>query len=165
MRLLLLLLLAAPARALPPLGAVEGRVGGGLAVGGGTGGKSVTRGTPMTIGFLAELTLHDRPWTTAYVGAFGEFIDRVGLGLMGGVRLRPTAGGLRLGAGAIATVVPYTLFGVSVEAGYCWKVNKKGRIRICGDAQGVVYFVGGDLPDGRVAGQLNALLGVNFDAW
>jgi len=137
---------------------LEARMGGGLAIGAGHG-NAVLRGGPFTAGALLEFAVWSQPWTTAYVGAFVDAYRGAGLQLQGGVRLRLLEHG-RISAGLIATVVPYTLFGVSIAPGVCHRVQK---VHLCGDAQADVLFIGGELPERRVAIQLQLVFGAGFD--
>lgn len=157
--------LATPARAEPPpLILLEARASGGLALGGG-GGKAVARYAPVTVGLVGELTIHTDPWVTFYGGAYYEGLDRAGFGLLGGVRLRPRDLPLRFGAGLLGVIAPYTIGGVMATGGACFAVGKRKRARLCADAEADFFFLGGDLPSGRVAAQLLGVLGANFDVY
>ena len=154
---------ATPAQAIPPLVLIEVRLSAGVAMGGNPG-YVVGRVAPFTLGIGAEILLRDHPWTSFYVGPYIEGVDRIGLGAYGGVRVRPLRNGTRLQAGFNALVVPYTLGGVTAGGGYCYAVGKKGAVRLCADLEGVLFFLGSDLPANRVAGQLNLLVGASFHA-
>jgi len=148
---------------MPPLVIIDVRLSAGIAVGGQTG-HVVGRVAPFTLGINADILLADHPWTSFYIGPYIEGVDRIALGAYGGVRVRPLRGGMRLQAGFNALLVPYTLGGVSAGGGYCYAVGKKSAVRLCADLEGVLFFLGSDLPANRVAGQLNLLLGASFNA-
>ncbi len=145
----------------PALVTAEVRAGAGLAVGGGAG-QSQWRQSPVTVGALADFAILTEPWTTLYGGAIVEGGDRVTAGITGGVRLWPGHGaGGRLAAGGVAILVPFQLLGGQTALGYCMG----GSMRVCGDIEATVFFAGNDLPDDRVAGQLQLVLGVGFSAY
>ena len=138
---------------------VEARVGHGVSVGGGVGG-SVWGASPVTVSVLAEMAVRQQPRTAVFGGLVWEGVQRASVGGTGGVRLRPFANGLRLSAAAIALLAPNTAYGVTTGVGYCW-----GRgIKICGDLEGAMFPWGSDIPKDRVAGQIQMVLGVFFDA-
>ncbi len=151
-----------PVRALAerPLVLAEGRVGAGVALGGGAGGQ-VWRAAPVTVGALAEVAVRSQPWTSLYGVALVETGHRVGVGCGGGIRVRPGSGELRLAVGARTLFAPYTLLGVSAGIGSCRNVL---GVQVCGDIEGNAFFFGSDLPEDRVATQLQLVLGLAFDA-
>jgi len=132
----------------------------------GSHGHTAMRLAPETLRFTGEYAISEAPSVSIFGGLYAEGVDRFGLGLQVGARWHPLGWrhGMRLGASLVGMVVPYTLFGVTVEGGHCIKVEAKDRFRPCIDAQAVVFFVGNDLPKSGVAAQLNLLLGVHFNA-
>jgi hypothetical protein len=162
-----MLLVSVPASATPKgsLFGVDLQVGAGLAIGGAPG-HTALRMAPITIGLKGDVLLHEGPDVSLFGGLYVETVGRIGLGLQVGGRIKPLGSrhGLRLGASIVGMVVPYTLFGATIEGGYCIKVEKKDRFRPCVDLQGVVFFAGSDLGAAGVAGQLNVLAGVHFNA-
>lgn len=165
--LLAALLVSVPAHATPKgaLFGVDLQAGAGLALGG-VSGHTVLRMAPVTIGLKAEVLLHEGPDVALFGGLYVETVGRIGMGLELGGRIKPFGSrhGMRVGASLVGVVVPYTIFGATIEGGYCIKVEKKDRFRPCVDLQGVVFFAGSDLPPVGVAGQLNVLAGVHFNA-
>lgn len=139
---------------------VEARVGSGLALGGGAG-ESHWRAAPVTISALGELAVVTEPWTSAYGGIVVEGFGRAAAGITGGFRLRPGAGALRLAGGGLALVTPYTAFGATAGVGRCWF---RGT-RACFDVEGALFFAGDDVPDDQVSAQVQAVIGVAFDAY
>ncbi len=144
---------------------VDLRLGGGLALGG-VAGNTVMRMAPITLGLTGDVLLHEGPDVSLFGGLYVETVGRIGLGLQLGGRIKPFGSrhGMRIGASLVGMVVPYTLFGATLEGGHCIKVEKKDRFRPCVDLQAVVFFAGSDLPPVGVAGQVNVLAGVHFNA-
>ncbi len=155
---------SARAGTIPPLFAVELRLSGGMAVGGGAG-KAVERVAPFELGFLGEVTLMSEVRLSLVVGLFYEGFDRAAVGGSAGFRLRPHDGPLRFGAGLLGTFAPYTLFGADASGGYCASIGKNKTTHLCGDVEADLFFLGNDLPASRIAGQLVLVLGVNFDVY
>ena len=143
-----------------PLLAIEATVSRGLAVGGG-GGDSTTRVSPTSVGASFDYAIRSEPWTTVTGGVFYEGGGRGGFGLRAGLRAAAGNTPIRLGASAVAIVSPYTLGGIAASGGRCWSLG--GALGLCGDVEGTVFAIGGDLPDGRVAAQLLVVLGVRVD--
>lgn len=146
----------------PALTSLEARVGYGLAFGGGSGGLT-QRQSPLTLSALVDHAVVAEPWTSIYGGIVAEGYGRGSAGLQVGMRVRPAAGRLRLAGGAQALLVPATLFGPLSSVGTCLPVT--GSFNLCGDVEAVLFVAGTDLPDERVAGQVQLVLGLAFDAW
>ena len=62
---------------------------------------------------------------------------------------------------AIKPALGRTLGGLSGGFGYCLGVR---WAKFCGDIEGIAWFAGNDLPDGKVAGELRAVFGIGFNA-
>ncbi len=148
----------------PPLFAIEARISGGMALGGGAG-KAVERVSPLSIGFLGELTLESEIRLTLVLGLYYEGVDRAAVGGIAGVRVHPHDGPFRFGAGLLGTFAPYTIMGADLSGGYCYSAGKKKTTHLCGDLEADLFFIGNDLPDHRVAAQLVLGFGVNFDVY
>lgn len=146
----------------PALTSIEARVGYGLAFGGGSGGSS-QRLSPITLTALVNHAIVAEPWTSVFGGIVAEGYGRGSAGLQVGARVRPARGRLRLAGGAQGLLVPATLFGPLSSVGACLPVV--GSLNMCADIEAVLFVVGTDLPDERVAGQVQLVLGLAFDAW
>jgi hypothetical protein len=154
---------AAAAEDEPPLWAAEARFGQGLSMGGGAG-TSTYRLSPLTLAVLAERAIRTEPWTTLVGGFFVEAQGRAAVGLRGEFRIRPGGRFIsRAGAGVVTMIAPYTLVGLSAMTGHCHGLAS--GMQACGDLEGVVFAFGSDLPEGRIAAQLNLVLGIRFDGW
>lgn len=125
----------------------------GLASGGGAGRASF-RDTPLVLSVSGSLAIRDQPRTHGYAGIVVETIDRTGVGGEGGLMLFPWER-VRVRAGAIAIMEPYTLWGAAVGGGYC--VPTAG-MRTCADLSANMFIGGTDLPEGGIVTQF--LLGV-----
>jgi len=68
---------------------------------------------------------------------------------------------VRLGAGAVAMMRPYTLWGPALGGGYC--VPTAG-MRVCGDVAADLFVGGTDLPDRGAVVQVLFGIGVVVDA-
>jgi len=163
----LLLVTAGPARAEeplddPPLTSLEARAGLGMAFGGGAGG-SVQRRSPLTLTALVDHALVVDPWTSGFVGVVAEGYGRGSAGVIAGARVRPARGRLRIAGGAEVLLVPSTLAGPLASVGGCLPIT--ASFGLCLDLEAVLFVTGSDLPDERIAGQAQILLGVAFDAW
>ncbi len=142
----------------PPLAAVEARVGHGVAVGGGSGQFNV-RSSALTFSALGEVAIRDTPWTSILLGGMFEGGDRSTAGVIGGVRVRPESLPVRASLGLIAILTPVTALGPVATAGYC---SVRG-LRFCLDVEASAFVVGDDLPERKIAAQLQLVLGVGFD--
>jgi hypothetical protein len=151
----------AAAYADPSILAVEPRVGRGVSLGGGAG-EGHARISPMTVGVLLEYAFSRDPWLSCYGGPFAEVLDRGSIGGMAGIRLRPAAGAWRLGLGGAAIFAPYTLAGPTVSVGASINI---GPVPLSLDVEGTAYFVGSDLPEGTVAGQVLLVLGFPLEIY
>ena len=151
---------AAPAAADPSLVDVELRAGWGVELGG-AGGAAIVRPSSMTFGARAAFAIREEPATWAYVGGVAETGTRTSGGLTAGVRLAPRSH-IRLGAGGLWIVTPYSLYGAVVSAGACGKAS--GALHLCADLEATLLFGGSDLPEGRAASQLQLVFGARFDA-
>lgn len=146
-----------------PLTAIEVRAGSGVAVGGGAG-ISIWRVASVNLSLRGEYAFLAEPWTSAYGGLLIEAGRRVGYGFDAGVRVRPSGSRWRVAAGARAVVAPYGVYGPTFAVGACGGIAGS-RTRLCADGEVAAFLWGGDLPDGRVAGQAVLGLGIQFDAW
>ena len=122
----------------------------------------VLASVPVTLWALAEYAFQSEPWTSLYGALIVEGRDRAALGMAGGVRVRPTEGQLRLGAGGVVIAAPLSIFGASASLGSCYDLSSSSHL--CLDLEGTMFFAGSDLPDERVATQLQLVIGVAFDA-
>lgn len=145
----------------PPLIALEGRVGYGMAFGGGAG-VSVERWSPVTLSGLVETAVWSDPWASIFAGVAVEGHGRGAAGAIGGLRVRPTRTQLRLSGGLAAMFFPETAAGPMASGGTCWSLG--AALNLCGDVEATMYVIGSDIPDHRVAGQIQLVVGVGFDA-
>jgi hypothetical protein len=145
-----------------PLYEAELRVGYGLAVGGGDG-MTTKRTTPLTLAAVAAIAINEAPPVSAYGGLVIETLDRSSAGVMAGVRLSPRDSMFRLAAAGTWIVAPYTLWGAIASAGACKRVGAGWSA--CGDLQLTTYVAGTDLPEGHTVTQIQAVLGMVFDAF
>jgi len=146
----------------PPLTSLEARVGYGIAFGGGAGG-SVQRYSPLTITALVDHAIIVEPWTSFFGGVVVEGHGRGNAGVILGARVRPGRGRVRIAGGGIGMLVPATLFGPLASVGLC--LPMLGALNVCGDGELALFVSGNDLPEDRIAGQAQFVLGVSFDAW
>lgn len=146
----------------PPLTALEARVGYGVAFGGGPGG-SVERWSPMTFTALVDHALVVEPWTSIFGGVAVEGHGRGAAGAVLGARVRPGRGRIRIAGGGVAMLIPATLFGPLASVGAC--LPMAGALHLCADIEATLFVAGTDLPEDRIAGQTQLVLGVGFDAW
>jgi hypothetical protein len=146
----------------PPLTVLEARVGYGIAFGGGSGSSS-QRLSPITLTALIDHAVVVEPWTSLFAGVVAEGYGRGSAGVLAGARVRPGRGRMRLAGGAQALLVPSSLFGPLASVGGCLHVT--GSFHLCADIEATLFVAGTDLPDDRVAGQGQLVLGMAFDAW
>lgn len=139
----------------------ELRLGYGVSVAG-SGGMTSTRPTPLTIQAIGSVAISDEPAMATYGGLAVETLDRSSVGAVAGVRLSPHDSRLRLTGGGIWVFAPYTLWGATASGGACRRHT--GSIGICGDLQLTAYFAGTDLAPGHTVTQIQAVLGMVFDA-
>jgi hypothetical protein len=157
-----LLAAAAPARAdapRAPLGRIEARITGGIAVGGG-GGQMLARPAPFHVGaFAHKLMTTEQPlWLRG--GLFVEIGDRTGIG--GAIGARTDLGRWIATASVQVVMLPYTLLGASAQLG---RRFTRGTMSVVPALELVVYGEGNDLPDGKVDTQALLGVGVELDAW
>ncbi len=150
---------AATAAAEPALVSAEVRVSYGMATGGGSG-RAVLRDSPLVVSASASMAIRDQPRTHGYAGIVVESLDRSGIGGEAGLMLVPSER-VRLRAGAIAMMEPYTLWGAAAGGGYCVPI---AGIRTCGDLAASMFVGGTDLPAGGVVTQVMFGLAVVIDA-
>jgi hypothetical protein len=144
-----------------PLWQAEVRAGYGLAVSG-NGTQMSTRATPLTVSAIAAFAFNEDPPLAGYGGLTVEMVDRSSVGTVFGVILRPHDSRLRLSAGGVYIMAPYTLWGMTASAGLCFHIAS--RTGLCADAQLTAYIAGSDLADGRTSTAGQGLLGLVFDA-
>jgi hypothetical protein len=142
----------------PALVNAEAHIAHGIAQSGG-GGTATWRESTYLVGGTVDVAIMDEPWVSFFGTVEFEGFDRAGLGGFAGLRLRPQRGAMRLSAGLGGMLVPYTALGATLSGGAC----RRKSPRICGDLEGVFYFGGSDIPDGRVASQFLFKLGWAFD--
>jgi hypothetical protein len=142
----------------PALVNAEAHIAHGIAQSGG-GGMSNWRESTYLVGATVDVAILDEPWVSFFGTVEFEGFDRAGLGAFAGLRLRPRRGAMRLSAGLGGMLVPYSAVGGTLSGGAC----RRKSPRICGDVEGVFYFAGSDIPDGRVASQFLFKLGWAFD--
>ena len=138
---------------------LEARVGQGISVGGGAG-QAAWRLSPTTVSAIAEIAIREQPWTTAYGGIVWEGGRRASVGGTLGIRVLPFGAGLRLGGGALVILAPNTALGMTASVGRCWGED----VKFCSDIEGAVFPWGTDVPEDRVAGQIQIVMGVAFEA-
>lgn len=146
----------------PALTSVEARFGYGLAFGGGAGG-SIQRLSPLTIAMVVDHAVVAEPWTSMFAGVIAEGNGQGAAGIIVGGRVRPGRGRLRISGGAEGLLFPSTLFGPLASVGTCLSIRDIWNF--CGDVQATLFVAGSDLPDQRIAGQAQLVLGIGFDAW
>lgn len=150
----------AAAQELPPLAMAEARIGQGLALGGGSG-ESTWRFSPMSLSALASLAIESEPHVAVFGGLVFEGGKRAGIGATLGLRLNPKAGRSRVSAAGIIMAAPFTAYGVSVGLGRCHGVF--GGTGFCTDIEATVFALGSDIPEARIATQVQAVLGFAID--
>jgi hypothetical protein len=144
-----------------PLWDAELRLGYGVSVGGGQG-MTTTRTSPLTITAVGAVALSYEPPLAGWGGLVVETLDRTAVGATAGIRFTPMLRRIRLSAGGVALVAPYTLYGGTAAAGTCFGLGDLG-LRACADVQLTAYFAGDDLAPGAAVTQLQLVLGVAFD--
>lgn len=145
-----------------PLWSAELRIGKGVEMGGG-GGVMTTRVAPVSVSGIVSIAVHDEPWINAYGGMIAELVDRNAVGAVAGVIVPLRGTGIRVSGGATYMFEPFTLWGASAAIGGCMR-GRFGQLGICGDVEMTAFFAGTDLAEGRTVTQLQARLGVSFDA-
>lgn len=146
-----------------PLYSVEVSVGKGVEMGGG-GEMTATKIAPMTLEGVVSIAIREEPLVYAYGGLTAELINRNAVGAVAGLQVPVKGTPIRLSGGATYLFAPYTLWGASAAVGGCAR-GKFGQLGICGDIEMTAFFAGTDLPDGRTLTQIQARLGVSFDAF
>ncbi|MCP4443918.1 MAG: hypothetical protein GY811_01050 [Myxococcales bacterium] len=164
---LMLLCARSPARAdkvreRAPLSLAEARIGQGLALGGGSG-ESTWRLSPLSISALASYATMVDPWVSVYGGLLFEGRGRAAIGALIGLRLNPQAGRNRVSVAAVAMGLPFSAYGATVGLGRCIGVDS--GMGVCTDLEATVFGLGTDIPEGRIATQVQAVLGVAFDVF
>ena len=145
-----------------PLGLAEARVGQGFALGGGSG-ESTVRLSPLSISALASYAINAEPWVSVFGGLVFEGRNRAAIGGQLGLRLNPGAGRNRVSVSAVAMGLPFSAFGATVGLGRC--IGVEGGMGFCTDLEATVFGLGSDIPEGRIATQVQAVLGVAFDVF
>ncbi len=148
-----------PVEKSPPIYSVELRIGKGVEMGG-SGEMTTTRGAPMNVSCIVAIAIRDQPWVNAYGGMIAELVERNAVGAVAGLQMPVENTPLRVAAGATYMFKPFTLWGASASVGAC----KRARLGICGDVELTAWFAGTDLAEGRTVTQLQARIGVVFDA-
>jgi hypothetical protein len=161
---LLFAIIAGPASAREPLLRIDFNVGGGLNMGDGGLNGPVWRASPFTFTLLGDYAINQQPWVTLFFGLRGEALAKGGIGALVGARIHPLEGMLHLGVGGVAIVAPYTIAGVLAGGGICKRHALGPKVALCGDLEATAYFLGSDVPAGKVVTQLQLVLGVSFDA-
>jgi len=144
-----------------PLWQAELRAGYGVAVSG-SGMALSTRPTPLTLAATVAFAFNEEPPLAGYGGLMIETLDRNAAGTVFGVQLTPHGSPLRLSAGGVWLVAPYTLWGATASAGAC--MHATARVGLCGDVQLTAYVAGTDLAGGRTVNQAQFVIGMVFDA-
>jgi len=144
-----------------PLWQLELHAGYGLTFGGG-GNEVRWRTTPLTLTAIAAIAVAEDPAIAGYGGLIVETLDRNAAGAVFGVELHPHGSRLHFAGGGSYLVAPYTLWAATASAGAC--VHTSPVVGLCGDVQLTAFIAGSDLPDGVAATQIQAVLGVVFDA-
>lgn len=143
-----------------PLGLAEARIGQGFALGGGSG-ESTWRLSPLSITALASYATNTDPWVSVFGGLVFEGRNRAAIGGLLGLRLNPGAGRNRVSVAAVAMGLPFSAYGATVGLGRC--IGVEGGMGFCTDLEATVFGLGSDIPEGRIATQVQAVLGVAFD--
>lgn len=117
----------------------------------------------MTITALVDHAVVVEPWTSIFGGVVAEGYGRGSAGVMVGARVRPARGRLRIAGGVEALLVPASLYGPLASVGGCLPIDS--FLNLCVDVEATLFVAGSDLPDGRIAGQAQLVLGIAFDAW
>ena len=141
-----------------PLGIVEARVGGGMAIGGGEGSATM-KIAPVYAGVYANVAIRSEPYTWLRGGVFVETYDRAAVGATVGPRL--ALGRWTTGVAATAVLAPFTLYGGSAHIG---RRIGSGAALVPG-LELNVFPLGDDLPEGRVVSELLLTVGFEVDAW
>jgi hypothetical protein len=147
-------LVAQPVRA-EPIGIVEGRVGGGAAIGGGEGAATL-KIAPVYVGVYVSHAFNAEPWTWLRGGVFLETYDRAAVG--GTLGPRVALGKWLAGAAATAVVAPFTLYGGNAQV-----ARRFGTLVPALELN--VFPFGNDLPEGRVVSELLLTVGFEVGAW
>jgi hypothetical protein len=147
-------LTAQPVRA-EPIGTIEARVGGGMAIGGGEGASTI-KIAPVYVGVYANHAFNAEPWTWIRGGVFIETYDRAAVGATLGPRV--ALGKWTAGAAATAVFAPFTLYGGNAQV-----ARRFGKLVPALELN--VFPFGDDLPDGRVVSELLLTIGFEVDAW
>jgi hypothetical protein len=147
-------LAAQPVRA-EPIGIVEGRVGGGMAIGGGEGAATM-KIAPVYVGVYVSHAFNAEPWTWMRGGIFIETYDRAAVG--GTIGPRVALGKWLAGAAASAVVAPFTLYGGNAQV-----ARRFGKLVPALELN--VFPFGDDLPEGRVVSELLLTVGFEVGAW
>ncbi len=145
-----------------PLGLAEARIGQGLALGGGSG-ESTWRLSPLSVSALATYATNTDPWVSVYGGLVFEGRNRAAIGGLLGLRLNPGAGRNRVSVAGVAMGLPFSAYGATVGLGRC--IGVEGGMGFCTDLEATVFGLGSDIPEGRIATQVQAVLGVAFDVF
>ncbi len=153
---------ADPVKERAPLGMAEARIGQGLALGGGSG-ESTWRLSPLSISALASYAVNTEPWISVYGGLVFEGRSRAAIGGTLGFRINPQAGRNRVAVAAVVMGLPFSAYGASVGLGRCIGVD--GGMGFCTDLEATVFALGSDIPQERIATQVQAVLGVAFDVF
>lgn len=140
----------------------EARIGQGVAVGGGSG-ESTWRLSPLSVSALASLAIESQPRVSVYGGLLFEGNKRAAIGATLGFRLHPQAGANRVAVAATVIGLPFTAYGVTAGLGRCHGVS--GGMGVCTDLEATVFALGSDIPEERIATQVQAVLGVAFDVY
>ena len=146
----------------PALYEAEVSVGYGVEMSG-DGGMTVARKSSLTIAATAAIAVREEPRLLAFGGLVAEALEKNAVGATAGVRIEPalpTKLKLRMGGGATYLFAPYTMWGATATLGAC----KRGSVGLCGDLAMTAYFAGTDLAEGRTVTEVQAVIGVVFDA-
>jgi hypothetical protein len=148
---------AQPVRA-EPLGTVEMRVGGGMAIGGGEG-EATMKVAPVYVGVYTSVAVRQYPWTWLRGGVFVETYDRAAVGATIGPRV--ALGRWTGGVAGTAVIAPFTLYGGSAQI-----ARRLGKdTSIVPGLELNVFPFGDDLPGGRVLTEVLLTVGFEISAW
>jgi len=138
----------------------EARIGQGVALGGGSG-ESTWRLSPTSVSAIASLLIEQEPQVSVMGGLFFEGRSRAAIGATIGFRLHPRNSNNRVSVAALAVGLPFSAYGVSAGFGRCRGVL--GGMGFCMDLEATVFGLGSDIPEGRIATQIQAVLGIAVD--
>ncbi len=145
---------AAPSRAQEYLPTATAQLASGIE----SGGKGVSRArTRMRVG--VDLRIDEMPEDLLSAGLLLDMEPRAAVGA--DLRYGRMIGAFTLSGGPAAYFVPGTLLGACASGTY--RIPKTGRFALGVGPEATTYFIGSDLPDGRVMWQVLLQAGLRVD--